>query len=117
MTTITLSCGLIFLIGGLLFKMFPPKKINWIYGYRTSSSMRNIDTWRTANKYSANFMVIEGIILTIIGLITFLIPNIGKIGIAIAIGLIILSVIILAVSTEKHLNRLFDKEGKTKIEN
>jgi hypothetical protein len=51
------------------FKILPPKKISSCYGYRTASSMRIIDTWTAANKYSAGLMIFEGIGLIIIGLI------------------------------------------------
>ena len=95
--------------------MFPPKKINWIYGYRTSSSTRNQDTWDTANNYSAKIMIIKGIVLIIIGLLSFLLPDMGRIGTLIGLGLVIASIIILAVKTEKHLDKLFDKEGNRRV--
>jgi uncharacterized membrane protein len=48
---------LILLIVSVIFKLFPPKKVNNFYGYRTSSSMRNIDAWKLANDYSGNLML------------------------------------------------------------
>ena len=36
------------IIGKVMFKR-PPKKINSIYGYRTSRSMKNQDTWNFAH--------------------------------------------------------------------
>ncbi|MFA6276170.1 MAG: SdpI family protein [Pedobacter sp.] len=115
LTSITLIVGLIFFIVGLLFKMFPPKKINSIYGYRTSSSMRNLDTWTVANKYSAGLMIFEGIGMTIIGILILMFSGIGTIGTGISVGFVILFVILLIVLTEKHLNNLFDKDGNRKI--
>ena len=44
---------LIFLIG-LLWKKHPPKEINGGYGYRTSMSMKNQDTWDYAHKCVAD---------------------------------------------------------------
>lgn len=35
--------------GRVMYK-YPPKKINGIYGYRTSVSMKNKDTWEFAHK-------------------------------------------------------------------
>lgn len=40
---------LMIIIGRVMFKR-PPQKINWIYGYRTSMSMKNQDTWNFAHK-------------------------------------------------------------------
>ncbi len=114
LTTLTITMGLIFFIVGLLFWIFPPRKINSIYGYRTSSSKRNLDTWTIANKYSATIMIIQGFILTIIGLTTLLFPDSGAIGTAVGFVLFISSIVILAVATEKHLDKLFDKEGNRK---
>jgi hypothetical protein len=35
------TSGLIFMLAGFIMLKFPPKKINSLYGYRTSSSMKN----------------------------------------------------------------------------
>src|SRR5438034_993973 len=114
LSTMTLAIGFVFLIIGLLFRIFSPRKINSVYGYRTSSAKRNIDTWRTANKYSASLMLLEGIILIIIGFIALQLPDSGVIGAAFGFALFFASIIILAVLTEKHLNKLFDKDGNRK---
>ena len=37
----------------LIIKKFPPKKINWWYGYRTSRSMQNEEIWKIAQKYAS----------------------------------------------------------------
>jgi uncharacterized membrane protein len=115
LTSITLSLGLIFFVVGLLLKILPPKRMNSIYGYRTSSSMRNLDTWTAANNYSAKLMIFEGISLTVIGLISPAIPDMGIIGTGIAIGFLIFSVIVLIIATEKYLNKIFDKNGNRRI--
>lgn len=36
---------------GYLMRKHPPKNINGLYGYRTSRSMKNRDTWHFANTY------------------------------------------------------------------
>ncbi len=54
--------------GGLLF-IFPPKKINNFIGYRTSRSMKNIESWIFAQKYSGLIMLIVGTIMLIITII------------------------------------------------
>lgn len=115
LTFLTLTGGLLFFVVGLLFKILPPKKINSIYGYRTSSSMRNLDTWVVANKFSARLMIVGGISLTNIGLLSLIFPNMGGIGTGISVGLLVLFVIVLIVETEKHLNKMFDKDGHRRI--
>lgn len=49
--------GIIFLVIGIVFYFFPPKKINYIYGYRTSTSMENQQKWDFSQKYSAIKMI------------------------------------------------------------
>ena len=42
----------IIMIGfGFLFGKRPPKEINYLCGYRTRMSMKNIDTWVFAHRY------------------------------------------------------------------
>ncbi|WP_215026927.1 SdpI family protein [Bacillus sp. ISL-39] len=49
--------------------MFPPKKINSLYGSRTASSMRREKNWDKANKYSSRLMIIFGIVIHLISFI------------------------------------------------
>lgn len=53
----------------IVFKVLPPKKINYLYGYRTSNSMKNIENWNLANKYSANLMLISMLLLLLVSYI------------------------------------------------
>lgn len=58
---------------GALWKKYPPKTINWAYGYRTKMSMKNEETWKFAHSYHANIWFWGGIILLVVTLIiTFL---------------------------------------------
>ncbi len=61
------TIGLIFWIGGLYFEKYPPKKINWLYGYRTKRSMRNIEVWTFAQAYVAKAMQSMGLRTLLIG--------------------------------------------------
>ena len=59
---------LIMVVGFLMFK-FPPKKINWIIGYRTKSSMKNEQKWNKANKYCSKVWIKLGLLMSIISII------------------------------------------------
>ena len=106
---------MVLFIVGLIFNMFPPKKINSFYGYRTTNSRRNLDTWKVANSYAAILMTIQGLVLAVIGLLTTFFNDNKAIETALGIGLMFSSFIILVVATEKHLNKLFDQDGNRKI--
>lgn len=60
--------GGIKLITGLIFKLFPPRNINRIYGWRTKLSMKNEETWKEAQRHGANLMILGGLINVVLGL-------------------------------------------------
>ena len=47
----------------LLFFLFPPKKINQWYGYRTRSAMQNQRTWEIAQKLSRKYISFFSILI------------------------------------------------------
>ena len=114
LTLVTFKIGMVLFIVGLLFRIFPPKKINSIYGYRTTNSRRNLNTWKVANRYSAELLMFEGLIIAAIGIISTFINDNRAIETALDIGLVFSSFVIILVATEKHLNKLFDKDGNRK---
>ena len=61
--------GPIFIIAGIVMILFPPKKINYLYGYRTKNSMKNIDRWNFAQNYSAKIMIFSGFFFSLTSLI------------------------------------------------
>ena len=108
---LSLSTPLIIFIVALIFYRFPPKNINSFCGYRTTRSMKNIETWNEANKYSAILMIkfsLLALLITTVGLIL-----VGKSYDDIAIVTIISAIltvaflIIVIILTEKHLKSMF----------
>jgi uncharacterized membrane protein len=49
-------CGVLMVAIGYLYKRFPPKTINNLYGYRTPRSMRTQAAWHRANAYCSGLM-------------------------------------------------------------
>lgn len=103
------------IIGRIMWKR-PPKDINFLIGYRTSRSMKNMDTWVFAHNYSGKLWWRIGWILlfpSIIVHIPFYGASDDTIGV---IGLILatIQIIVLICSifpTEKALKRTFTDEG------
>lgn len=60
---------------GTLWKNNPPKKVNWIYGYRTSRSMKSQEAWEFAHKYSGRLWYKGGVLLTVIAIILLLLSK------------------------------------------
>ena len=104
-----LMMGPLILIVGVIFKYYPPKKINPLYGYRTPRSMKNEDTWQLANTYSANLLIAAGL-FTCIAQVIFWDTDIESfliVGLACLLGGLGLSILL----TEMRLRKTFDKDG------
>lgn len=59
----------VFLITGFITYKFPPKKINYLYGYRTNASMKTQERWDFAQKYSSTQMIITALKLVVLSMI------------------------------------------------
>ena len=103
---IPLFTGPIYIIAGIIMKKFPPKKINGLYGYRTSRSMRSKENWDFAQQYAAVEMIRWGILLTCIALPGYFIYL--NFWVSFALGLFIATAFmaIPIIHTEKKLDSL-----------
>ena len=105
------------LLFGWIFRKHPPKNINSIYGYRTSMSMKNTDTWNFAHSYCGKLWWKIGTIMSI-GTIVAMLPLIGKDTDATGLWSSVIMTIqcaILLISiypVERALRKNFDKTGK-----
>ena len=95
--------GLVFSIAAFITMKFPPKKINGIYGYRTSRSMKSQENWDIAQRYSSRLMLKQGLVLLAIGGMLIALPIPDEVSVVISVSLLIISVIVLFVQTEKKL--------------
>lgn len=101
---------------GRYFLRNAPKEINSIFGYRTTMSMKNKDTWNFAHNYCGKLWYIGGLILLpiTIAAMVFVIGKteniIGTVG-AILCGVQTIPLICSIIPTEKALKRTFDEKG------
>lgn len=109
---LALMLPLVLLIVGLIFYKFPPKDINYLSGYRTTRSMKNIKTWNEANKYSAKLMIKFSLITLIITVLSLILAgkSYNKLTFAIIVSttLSIIFLILVIILTEKHLKNMFE---------
>ena len=120
-----LAMGLLFpavmILFGAVFTKTAPKKINYIFGYRTDMSMKNRETWEFAHKYMGKLWFRFGLLLIPITVIPMLFVIGNSENVVAAVGLIVsfvntVTLIVPIFFTEKALNRTFDKDGKRKAE-
>ncbi len=99
---------------GLLLVKKPPQGINSFFGYRTSMSGKNNETWDFAQKYAGKVWLLSGVLnLLLFATLIFLLngtPNFKNVcTIIIYAQLFVLLLVILP--TELALRKNFDKDG------
>ena len=106
----------IMIIFGRVMWKNPPKKINGIYGYRTTMSMKNMDTWNFAHESAGKLWWKIGwimLVLSVIVQIPFIKSGedvIGMLGMVLCIAQCVV-LIGSIVPVEKALKETFDKNG------
>lgn len=101
---LNLIMGPLILVLAVLFKRFPPKKINHIYGYRTPRSMKNQEAWDCANRYSSNALVVIAALICLVQVVLWsLLP--ANDAILWTTGVLVAGVIAVIPLTEVHLNK------------
>lgn len=105
---------------GAYFMRRAPKKINYVFGYRTARSMKNEDTWKFAHKLIGKIWLVCGTVLLVGGVVFFFVFTSGKDENAASIAsLVILGVQLLVlmcsiIPTEIALKKTFDENGNRK---
>ena len=107
---IPILTGTIFIIIGLIMLKFPPKKINGLYGYRTSSSMKDQERWDFAQNYSAKEIIKLGGLLMLSSLIGLFYKFKESIAIILGVGLLITMVVILLIRVERAIKKNFENK-------
>ena len=102
---------------GILFTKKAPNNINLVFGYRTTRSMKNKNTWNFAHKYIGRLWKILALIMLPLSVIVMLFVvgsdanTIGMVGgIIVMIQLILMAAAIFP--TERALKKNFDEFGR-----
>ena len=104
---------------GKLFSNKAPHNINYTFGYRSSMSMKNQDTWQFAHHYCGKLWLRLGWILVPLSVIPLLfvfgkdIDSIAYVGSAVSFLQIVPSVGSI-IPTEIALRKVFDQHGHRK---
>ena len=116
MTLMTMLLPLVMLLLGLYFTRKSPKEINYLFGYRTTRSMKNKDTWEFAHKKIGKlWLAVGAIILPVSAVIMVLVLGQSKDVIGNTGSVIVLLQLVPLIATifpvEKALKENFDEEG------
>lgn len=104
---------------GKLFLNRAPEKINYAFGYRTTMSMKNQDTWQFAHKFCGRLWFQLGLILLPLSVIPLLLvlgketDEIGTVGTVVCVAQLV-PLLGSVIPTEIALRKEFDSDGKRK---
>lgn len=105
-----LFVGIAFYITGNILRMYPPKKINRLYGYRTPSSMKSKERWDFAQIFAAKEMIKQGFLLAMIGIFFgFLFQFDETINIILLVSFVLASCIAMIIFTERAIKKNFQE--------
>ena len=104
------TTGIVFILAGYIMVKFPPKKINPLYGDRTTRSMKNQERWDFSQKYSAIEMIKLGAILALCSLIGLVYTPGVNTGMFISLGLLLTMVLLLFIRVERAIKHKFGNE-------
>ena len=102
--------SIIFLIAGFIMYVFPPKKINYLYGYRTNSSMKSNERWNFAQKYSSIQMMLSAVKLFVVSLILPWFNATFQTNIFLQIAIIVVVIGFMIYNVEKAIKDNFPNE-------
>ena len=110
---------IIMAIAGRIMWKRCPKRINGFLGYRTSRSMKNMDTWRFAHEYCGRLWWIIGLIMLLPSVAVFIpfynsdedtVTIVSSIIMLLQLAILIISI----VPTELALKSTFNDDGTRK---
>ncbi len=102
---------------GWLFQKRPPKEINDLYGYRTSMSSKNRQTWIFAHQYAGKIWFFCGIVNFFVSVILLLATRQTEYFETLATTLLFVQMVPLIgviFPTERALRKKFDRFGNPK---
>ena len=104
---IPFTTGVIFVIAALITLVFPPKKINYLYGYRTRSSMKHQQVWDFSQRYSGIKMVQSGLVLIALSFLNVFINLNESLQVSLGLSSVIIACAYLFLATERAIRTKF----------
>ncbi|WP_304583524.1 SdpI family protein [Acutalibacter muris] len=117
MLLMDLLIPLIMLGFGWYFSKGGPRDINGVFGYRTSMSMKNGETWEFAHRHCGKIWRVWGLVMAPLSAVPMLFAlgkgedAVGTVG-GIVCGVQLIVLIGSIFPTERALKRNFDEEGR-----
>jgi len=107
---VPLLVGVIFMITAAIVYKFPPKRINYLYGYRTSASMKSQERWDFAQRYSSIKMIQAGAVMVMLSLFGIVFPLEENTKFIIGLLLVLPACFFMFFTTERALKKKFPND-------
>lgn len=104
---IPFTTGAIFVIAALITLVFPPKKINYLYGYRTRASMKNQQIWDFSQRFSGIKMVQSGLVLIALSFLNVFLNLNESLQVSLGLSSVIIACAYLFFATERAIRKNF----------
>ena len=102
--------GGIFYLAALVLSKFPPKKINYFYGYRTKASMTSQESWNFSQNYTSKKMKYISLYIFIIDAFSVFLNIELMWSLWLGIIISILMPVLMILEVEKDLKTRYPKE-------
>lgn len=112
LSEVLILLGMVLLVVWIFVRLFPPRGINAIYGYRTPRSMKDVDAWNHAQSLSNRYLLGLALVYLFagIGFLFFDLSHWSPLKMMLIIGLfLIIGFGFLIFQVEKSLIRKFPK--------
>ena len=102
--------GGIYYLAALVLSKFPPKKINYLYGYRTKASMKSQESWNFSQNYTSKKMKYISLYIFIIGAFSIFLNIELMWSLWLGIIISVLMPVLMILEVEKELKTRYPKE-------
>jgi len=109
---ISFICGGCLLLAAAIMLVFPPKKINVLYGYRTVASMKSQERWEFAQKYSTIQMIKASVFMIVASFAGYLFPDSGLTDLIASFIISASAICYMFITTERKLKKQFTELKK-----
>ncbi len=109
---VTLSItGIAIILTAIIMTIFPPKKINSFYGFRTNRSMKNQENWDFAQQHFSRQLIFAGLITIFVSFTGLLLNSTATYWMIIALIILVLILLFFTLKTENALKAFEHKKS------
>ena len=104
---IPVTMGSVFVLAGMALRFFPPREINYIYGYRTTNSMKSPEAWKFAQAFAGRISISSGLVFALVSVPGMLLSLNEGVAFIIAFLLFFLLIGFVFFQTERKLKQMY----------